>query len=105
MKKLYKTLKKIKERPGLYLGRKSLMLLDAFLGGYSICCYDLEKKIEADIFDGFQEYIQQRYNIRSTQSWAKIIDFYSLSDEEAFDNFYNLYEEFLKEHPENLETK
>jgi len=43
----------------------------------------------------FQDFIQQRYKITSTYHWAKIITFFSSTDEEAFDRFYELLEEYL----------
>ena len=32
----------------------------------------------------------------------QIISFFSISEEKAFDKFYELLEKFLEEHPENL---
>ncbi len=101
MNKLYELLQKIKQRPGLYLGVKSLTLLNVFIGGYAICQSDYNQQ-ESNLFNGFQEHIQKKYKISSTQSWAKIIDFYSATDADAFDLFFKLFEEFLKDNPENL---
>ena len=101
MESLYKVLYKIRKKPALYLGgRTSLPLIHAFINGY------LEKQWEIDenchdtvALNGFQEFVQQRYGFGPVcvQSWDRIIDFYSSSDEMAFDTFYQLLDEFLGE--------
>lgn len=101
MNKLYGNLQEIKKRPGLYLEEKSLSRLDSFILGYCKCESDLgiEKNI---LFDGFQEFVQEKYGIKS-HSASQIISFYSISKSDAFDKFYSLLDEFLQLHPENLE--
>jgi len=88
---------RIKERPGVYLGKPSLKRLSAFLGGYLICMHDITKDRTIDFYPGFQDYIQQRYRITSTQGWDKIIDFFCIKDEEAFYRFFEHLDEFLEQ--------
>lgn len=96
-KEIYDLLMDIKKRPGVYLGQKSLTLLDAFLGGYIFRLRE-EGNPDAELRD-FQNYIANRFNIRSTHSWAHIIRFYSSSEADAFDRFYELLNDFLSENP------
>ena len=98
MLNLYDLLRKIKQRPSLYLGKRSLSHLHTFLDGYTFACRQLgiplteqEKKIEE-----FQEWIEIRFNQPSTQSWSRIILFYSEDETDALNRFFNLFEEFLK---------
>ena len=42
-------------------------------------------------------WVQNRYKMTSSHDWASIIKFYSITEEAAFDKFYELLEEFLKE--------
>ena len=48
-------------------------------------------------FDGFQSWIENKFKMRGTHSWAKIILFYSMDEKDALDNFFKLFEEFLTE--------
>lgn len=43
--------------------------------------------------DGFQDWIQKKFNIDSSQSWANIILFFSQDERDALDIF-QLFEEF-----------
>ncbi|MFB2973041.1 hypothetical protein ACE1CD_29110 [Aerosakkonema sp. BLCC-F183] len=93
---LYNLLQRIKERPGMYLGRCSITRLSMLLMGYSIARGDLglpttEQEQE---FEKFQEWIAKRYNITSSHGWDSIILFYSADERDALDNFFNLFEKF-----------
>lgn len=95
---LYDLLSKIKQRPSLYLGKRSLSHLHVFLDGYIFTCRQLgiplteqEKK-----FEEFQSWIEIRFNQVSTQSWSRIILFYSEDEAAALNRFFDLFEEFLK---------
>ena len=103
MDKLYNLLQEIKKRPGHYLGIKSLTRLSAFISGYEICIYESGKK-NGKLFNGFDAYIHERYGINTTHNAQEIVLFFALFDEGlAFDRYFELLEEFLKLHPENLE--
>lgn len=87
----------IKKRPGMYLGTSSITRLDMLLRGYSLARREVnippteqERK-----FEGFQEWIEEKYRIKSGQSWAKIILFYSMDEQEALERFFELFEEYL----------
>ncbi|WP_375472964.1 hypothetical protein [uncultured Nostoc sp.] len=87
----------IKKRPGMYLGRSSITRLDMLLRGYSLARREVgvpptEPERE---FDGFQSWIEEKYGINSSQSWAKIILFYSVDEHEALQKFFELFEEYL----------
>lgn len=46
---------------------------------------------------GFQDWIADRYEIKSTHGWSEIINFFSQDEGEAFDTFYELLDEYLSE--------
>ncbi|MCD1258185.1 hypothetical protein B5M42_004945 [Paenibacillus athensensis] len=96
---LYKKIQQMKQRPAMYMGRKSLHLLQAYLNGY--IAYHNEVHDEPNYFflPELQEYVQQRYNLHTTHSWASLITFFSGSDEDAVDIFYKLLDEFFSENP------
>lgn len=94
---LHELLEKIKQRPSLYLGKRSLSHLQVFLDGYTFARRQLGVSIteQEQEFDDFQEWIEQRFNQPSTQSWTRIILFYSEDEADALNRFFELFEDFL----------
>lgn len=93
---VYKILKRIEERPSMYLVSPSITNLKVFLNGYYCARSDigsLPMEGEHD-FEEFQNWIQKKFRICSSQSWAKIILFYSIDERDALDKFFKLFEEF-----------
>jgi len=92
-------LQRIKQRPGMYLGKCSITRLRAFLDGYGMARAELDvprSQQEHDL-NGFQEWIQERYQITSTHGWDSIILFFSVDEKDALDKFFKLLEEFLNQ--------
>ena len=89
-------LQRIKQRPLMYLGKCSITRLHSFLIGYMGARQDLglpttEEETE---FDKFQEWIQERFEIKSSHGWNDIILFYSADERDALDKFFELFEQF-----------
>ncbi len=95
---LYDLLGKIKQRSSLYLGNRSLSHLHVFLDGYTFARRQLGIPIteQETKFEEFQEWIENRFNQVDTQSWSRIILFYSEDEADALKRFFDLFEEFLK---------
>jgi hypothetical protein len=89
----------------MYLGKKSLELLQIFLAGYSHAITEINYRngFEAchKSYD-FQQFIMTRYNIYSYYNAYGIIRLQCSSDEEAFDMFFKLLDEFLATCDDNL---
>jgi hypothetical protein len=94
---LYDLLNKIKLRPSLYLGKRSLSHLQVFLDGYTFARRQLDIPVteQERKFEEFQEWIEHRFNQVDTQSWSRIILFYSEDESDALICFFDLFEEFL----------
>lgn len=92
----YKLLGRIKKRPGMYLGTSSITRLDMVLRGYTLARREvgLEPTDEEIEFEGFQSWLTKKYEIKSNQSWSKIILFYSIDEQEALEKFFELFEEY-----------
>ena len=92
-------LQRIKQRPGMYLGKCSITRLRAFLDGYETARAELgfPDTEQQQQLDGFQEWIQERYQITSTHGWDSIILFFSVDEKDALDKFFKLLEEFLSQ--------
>jgi hypothetical protein len=97
MHDLYTVIEKIKKAPAMYLGRKSIICLQAFLSGYSVAQYELggQSTQQEQDFREFPEWIRQRFNVETSQSWANIILFYSEDESQALDQFFILFDEFI----------
>jgi hypothetical protein len=92
MNTLRELLIEIKRRPGMYIGHQSLTRLSSFIGGW------LFGKVEvpdADILNGFQDWIAIKYHITSSHGWDDIILFFELDERSAFDRFWILFDEYL----------
>lgn len=92
----------IRQRPGMYLGSKSLTALYHFLGGYELACSlhrIKDERLGLEIPCDFHDWVAYRTHFReSTLGWCRMIVATSPSEEEAFDRFFEL----LKEHSERL---
>ncbi len=97
MHDLYMLIRKIKKAPAMYLGRHSILCLQAFLSGYNVAKYESDAKatLEEDDFKQFPAWIRQRFDIQTSQSWASIILFFSEDEQKALDTFFELFEEFV----------
>ncbi|MGL5061222.1 MAG: hypothetical protein ACRC62_14715 [Microcoleus sp.] len=93
---LYELLGKIRQRASLYLGKKSLSHLHVFLDGYTFARRQLGIPLteQEKQFEDFQEWIENRFNQADTQSWSRIILFYSEDEADALNRFFELFEEF-----------
>lgn len=105
MHDLYTLIEKIKKAPSMYLGRHSIICLQAFLSGYSVAKYELgEQPTQQDRdFMQFPEWIRKRFNVQTSQSWANVILFYSEDESKALDKFFELLEEFI-DRPSSADT-
>lgn len=87
----------VKKRPGMYLGSGSITKLDMLLRGCSLARREVgvpPTKPERE-FAGFQKWVEEKYGIKTGQSWSKIILFYSVDEREALKKFFELFEEYL----------
>lgn len=94
MDPLYIKLKEMRDRPGMYLGEKSLTRLASYINGY----LDGQTKIGETYsinFSDFNEYVKQYFDVTSNHDWLKVIKFYSSNDTHAVDIFYELLDKFL----------
>jgi hypothetical protein len=93
---LYDLLSRIKQRPGMYLGKVSLTRLKMLLMGYSMSRGELGLQLtqQEKQFAKFQQWIQTKYQVNSSQGWETIILSQVEDEKLAFDLFFELFEEF-----------
>jgi hypothetical protein len=85
---------KIRERPGVLLGRPSARTLHAFLSGYAYAHKD-DDPGNYEFLAGFNQWVHERYELTSSQGWAKIIEFYSPTEVDEMTLFWKLLDEYL----------
>jgi hypothetical protein len=107
MSNFYDLLGKIRTKPGLYLGVPSVSSLHMLLCGYAFSRQEqgITLTSEEREFELFQEWVQQRFKISASVSWAKIILLYSMDERSGFDLFFELWDEFLKQRCERLNNR
>lgn len=101
---LYDLIRNIQKRPAMYLDQPSISHLRTFLAGYFFARHQLGE-LETDQekqFSNFGIWIQQKYKITSSQSWDKIILFFSQDEYRALEQFFELFDEYSK--PNQNET-
>jgi hypothetical protein len=94
---LFEILAKIKTQPAMYLGHSSVSDLFIFLAGYKTARRELgvnPTERELIFYEGFHEFVQSYYQIHTSKSWAKIIMLYCSDEQQGFDRFFELLEEF-----------
>ncbi|NJM62860.1 MAG: hypothetical protein HC849_26000 [Oscillatoriales cyanobacterium RU_3_3] len=102
MTNFYELLNRIHKKPAMYIGSPSIGNLFMFLCGYQHACDLLETPVteQEEEFAEFQLWLQKRFAVNTSASSAKIILFYSSDESQAFDTFFDLLEEFIKDkHP------
>lgn len=99
MSSLYNLLNQVRQKPGMYIGAPSLTSLHMFLGGYEFSRQEQNIKLTAEEkeFEGFQAWIQERFKITASVSWAKIILLYSADERAGFELFFELWDEFIQQ--------
>jgi hypothetical protein len=97
MSKLFEVLSKIQTKPGMYIGRASVSDLFHFLVGFKTALRELGVEAtaeEMDFYREFQPWVQKKYHVSTSNSWAKIIMLHCGTEQEGFNAFYRLLSEF-----------
>lgn len=88
-------LRRLAERPVMYVGKRSIERIDAFLCGYAVCAYD--HSIEIDGRNEYDEFLERKYTGGRRQRWSEILRENSESEEAAFALFVETLNEFMDE--------
>jgi hypothetical protein len=93
----FELLRKIRVKPGMFIGRASAHDLFIFLEGYQTARRELGIELtpaELEFYDEFQPWLQKRMKISTNNSWAAMIQLQCVNEKEAFEEFFELLEEF-----------
>ncbi|BAZ12119.1 hypothetical protein NIES4071_39470 [Calothrix sp. NIES-4071] len=82
----------------MYLGKPAISNLRSCIAGYILARRELgiAQTEQEKNFTEFQSWVQEKFNITSSQSWDKIILFYSEDERKALDRFFELFNEYLE---------
>ena len=107
MHDLYDLLYAIKEKPAMYLGTPSVSSLFMFLIGYNFARREQGIPITAQeqTFLEFQPWLQQRFSLSTSASWARIILLYAADEAQGFSLFFDLLTEFVQHSIPAIESK
>lgn len=99
MHEIERFLERVGEKPALFLGKKDLRALSYSLAGYESAIYDLTGK-RVLFHTKFQRFTEKKLPQDSgrTVHWSAML-LNGRSEEAAFDLFFELWAEFLKQHP------
>ncbi len=97
MNSIITLLKKIESNPLLWLGKKDLERLRFFLSGYLTSEEDNGKIESTEFFESFKKYFDSIYGLRSYYGYDGILRQECTSEEEAFNKFFELFNQFLEE--------
>lgn len=94
----YELLNRIQQKPAMYIGFPSIGNLFMFLCGYQHARDLLETPVtkQEEEFADFLPWLQKRFAVNTSTSWAKIMLFYSSDESQAFDSLFDLLAEFIK---------
>ena len=97
MDDIFGLLEKIRQKPGLYIGRASVTALRYFLVGYIFARQEmgiLPAESESDFYREFQPWLQRYFHLQTTRGWEKILLFKYTDEATAFHQFFELLEIF-----------
>ena len=78
-------------KPALYVGNRSIMRIKSFMDGYRFARWDLGDEHHDDLYDEFQQFVESRFNVKTSHSWDRIICFMSSDDVDAFEMVKELW--------------
>lgn len=100
---IYDLLEKIKQRPFMFLKEKTLWEIHNYVWGYELCLrvHNIDEKYEYKKFitNEFAEWLNRKTKWSIVQGWPGAINENTRNQEEAFDTFFKLIDEYKKEKP------
>jgi hypothetical protein len=81
----------------MYIGKASISNLFMFLEGYETARDELgiePTEAEMDFYENFHDFLEKRYKLHTSNSWANIILFHCGDEKQALERFFKLLDEF-----------
>ena len=81
-------------KPDLYIGVRSVLRSAIYMMGYTHAQSELEVLKEDDIYFGFQQWVEEKYDLQTSHGWWSLISFMCHDDAEAFETAKAYWEEY-----------
>lgn len=99
----YKVLMAVKKRPGMYIYPVSLESLGNFIAGYAAINL-FSRVLNSALFSEFPSFydwiaMKESTLLSPSKGWIKVISKNSASEEEAFEKFFNYFEQYVEREP------
>jgi hypothetical protein len=91
---------KLRSRPGMFIGEPSLTKLAAYFRGYDHALHDLRGEPAHPFFHNFREWVVRRLQVPDYLGWEGAILQQCHSEREAFDRFWQLFDEYSAQNGE-----
>jgi len=91
---LSKKFEEVLEKPGLYVGSCSIVKIKAFMDGYKDAKFEEGNKDELDLYNGFGDWVRNRFRVTTSQGWSDIVQFMSPDEAYAFQLTKELWSEY-----------
>ena len=82
----------IRKNPRNFIPQPRIMNLRSFINGW--ISGKEENFSEKKLIDRFNKWLNKKFEIRPSQSWEKVIFYYSSGELDAFKQFFELFDEF-----------
>src|SRR4051794_23977042 len=96
MSHMLSLLREMRQRPGMYIGKPSIIRLAAYLRGYDLAAERLGGQQPDAFLTEFRDWVQRRFG-STRQSWEETILQHSADDASAQERLWQLLDEFLAE--------
>lgn len=93
-------LMEMRGRLGMYVGASTVVRLAAFLRGYELAMERFGGSAVDPFLPRFRDWIHQRFQ-SSQHSWEDTILLHSTDEADAVKRFWELFDEFVKEHQQD----
>ncbi|MEM9047341.1 MAG: hypothetical protein AAGC92_01360 [Pseudomonadota bacterium] len=98
MRNIYSFIDLIQERPGMYIGDKSLRKLETLLWGYCTCLgmNEIKEEYEGRFFDprDFSDWLYEEFEWSGARGFAISIEENTADADAAWDRFFELLQAF-----------
>lgn len=93
----------MRKRPALYIGQNSLSLFRAYIDGWA----SREPVLfgNDDFLNEFQDWVEKKFNLKTTQSWNGIILSYSSDEADALKNFFEYFDQWILERNKRIKKQ
>ena len=81
-------------QPGLFVGHRSVTRIKSFMDGYRYALWKRGEYDESDAYYGFQSFVEERFNLRTSHGWDSIVSFMALEELGAFELTKKLWDEY-----------